>query len=251
MSVDATDMRAIETLRAPVEPDRLLPLLATATSSIDAETFGKIYSNDDRHSHGYGRTPTSSPRAPSPAPRRWSTAPRRTRTAPSRRARSRTTRSTSRSSSPRSSTSSGRRQTRRRLPQPGGQDGLADHLHLERHLHGRAVHRVEPRSSRRRRRAAPRRPTRCRRTAPSTPTSTAIVSGPVNGRVTVGVGPEHRRRRPTSRPVTAGDDVIGLVAYSDLWVAEYAPAQLTWTAAVLVADEHLALGRQRATAPAA
>jgi len=28
--------------------------------------------------------------------------------------------------------------------------------------------------------------------------------------------------------------VIGLVAYSDLWVAEYAPNQLTWSAGVLV-----------------
>ena len=35
-------------------------------------------------------------------------------------------------------------------------------------------------------------------------------------------------------PIVGGDDVLGLVAYSDLWVAQYAPAQLTWTAAVLV-----------------
>jgi hypothetical protein len=35
-------------------------------------------------------------------------------------------------------------------------------------------------------------------------------------------------------PVVGGDDVIGLVAYQDLYVAEYAPAQLTWDAAVLV-----------------
>ena len=35
-------------------------------------------------------------------------------------------------------------------------------------------------------------------------------------------------------PVSGGDDVIGLVANSDLWVAEYAPPQLTWTASVLV-----------------
>jgi hypothetical protein len=62
---------------------------------------------------------------------------------------------------------------------------------------------------------------------------TAIVSGSVNGRVTVGAG-QNIVVAANIGPVTAGDDVIGLVAYSDLWVAEYAPSQLTWTAAVLV-----------------
>lgn len=62
---------------------------------------------------------------------------------------------------------------------------------------------------------------------------TAIVSGPVNGRVTVGAG-QNIVVADATGPVTPGDDVLGLVAYSDLWVAEYAPAQLTWTAAVLV-----------------
>jgi hypothetical protein len=62
---------------------------------------------------------------------------------------------------------------------------------------------------------------------------TAIVSGPVNGRVTVGAG-QNIVVADAINPVTGGEDVIGLVAYSDLWVAAYAPAQLTWTAAVLV-----------------
>jgi hypothetical protein len=61
----------------------------------------------------------------------------------------------------------------------------------------------------------------------------AIVSGPVNGRVTVGSG-QNIVVADATGPVTAGDDVLGLVAYSDLWVAAYAPAQLTWTAALLV-----------------
>ncbi len=61
----------------------------------------------------------------------------------------------------------------------------------------------------------------------------AIVSGPVNGRVTVGSG-QNIVVAGNTGPVTAGDDVLGLVAYSDLWVAAYAPNQLTWTAAVLV-----------------
>jgi hypothetical protein len=60
-----------------------------------------------------------------------------------------------------------------------------------------------------------------------------IVSGSVNGRVTVGSG-QNIVVAGNIAPVTAGDDVIGLVAYSDLWVAEYAPSQLTWNAAVLV-----------------
>ncbi len=39
--------------------------------------------------------------------------------------------------------------------------------------------------------------------------------------------------------------MIGLVAYNDLWVAEYAPDQLDWTASVLVVDEYLALRGQQ------
>ena len=62
---------------------------------------------------------------------------------------------------------------------------------------------------------------------------TAIVSGQVNGRVTVGAG-QNIVVASDIGPVVGGDDVIGLVAYSDLWVAEYAPNQLTWTAGVLV-----------------
>ena len=61
----------------------------------------------------------------------------------------------------------------------------------------------------------------------------AIVSGSVNGRVTVGSG-QNVVVAGNLAPVTAGDDVIGLVANSDLWVAAYAPAQLTWDAPVLV-----------------
>jgi Tfp pilus assembly protein PilX len=64
---------------------------------------------------------------------------------------------------------------------------------------------------------------------------TVIVSGQVNGRATVGVGlgQDIVVAGPIA-PLVAGDDVIGLVADTDLWVAEYAPAQLNWTAAVLV-----------------
>ena len=61
----------------------------------------------------------------------------------------------------------------------------------------------------------------------------AIVSGPVNGRVTVGSG-QNIVVAGNIAPVTGGDDVIGLVAYSDLWVAAYAPNVLTWNAAILV-----------------
>jgi hypothetical protein len=61
----------------------------------------------------------------------------------------------------------------------------------------------------------------------------AIVSGQVQGRVTVGSG-DDVIVRDNIAPLVGGDDVLGLVAYSDLWVAQYAPAQLTWTAAVLV-----------------
>ncbi len=62
---------------------------------------------------------------------------------------------------------------------------------------------------------------------------TAIVSGPVSGRVTVGAG-QNIIVADATGPVVGGSDVLGLVAYSDLWVAAYAPNQLTWTAAVLV-----------------
>ena len=58
----------------------------------------------------------------------------------------------------------------------------------------------------------------------------AIVSGFVNGRVTVGSG----QNVVVVSNLAPVDDVIGLVAYSDLWVADYAPAQLTWKAAVLL-----------------
>ena len=61
----------------------------------------------------------------------------------------------------------------------------------------------------------------------------AIVSGPVNGRVTVGSG-QNIVVAGNIAPVTGGDDVIGLVAYSDLGVAAYAPNVLTWNAAILV-----------------
>jgi len=62
---------------------------------------------------------------------------------------------------------------------------------------------------------------------------TAIVSGQVNGRATVGAGQDIVVAGAIG-PVVPGDDVIGLVAYQNLYVAEYAPAQLTWDAAVLV-----------------
>jgi hypothetical protein len=62
---------------------------------------------------------------------------------------------------------------------------------------------------------------------------TAIVSGQVNGRATVGAG-QNIVVAGNLNPVVGGDDVIGLVAYQELYVAEYAPSQLTWDAAVLV-----------------
>jgi len=62
---------------------------------------------------------------------------------------------------------------------------------------------------------------------------TAIVSGQVNGRATIGSAQDVVVADAIS-PVVPGDDVIGLVAYNNLYVAEYAPAQLTWDAAVLV-----------------
>ncbi len=62
---------------------------------------------------------------------------------------------------------------------------------------------------------------------------TAIVSGQVNGRVTVGSGDDIVVRSNIA-PLVPGNDVLGLVAYSDLWTAAYAPSQLTWSAAVLV-----------------
>lgn len=62
---------------------------------------------------------------------------------------------------------------------------------------------------------------------------TAIVSGSVNGRVTVGAG-QDIVVADNIAPMTPGDDVLGLVAYNNLWVAEYAPDQLDWTASVLV-----------------
>jgi hypothetical protein len=62
---------------------------------------------------------------------------------------------------------------------------------------------------------------------------TAIVSGQVNGRVTVGSGDDIVVSNAVG-PAVAGDDVLGLAAYNDLWVAEWAPDNLTWTAAVLV-----------------
>lgn len=78
----------------------------------------------------------------------------------------------------------------------------------------------------------------------------AIVSGSVNGRVTVGSG-QNVVVAGNLAPVTDGDDVIGLVAYSDLWVAAYAPAQLTWKAAPPRRDETRGTRPARAMEPAA
>jgi hypothetical protein len=62
---------------------------------------------------------------------------------------------------------------------------------------------------------------------------TAIVSGQVNGRVTVGSSDDIVVASNLG-PAVSGDDVIGLAAYNDLWVAKWAPSTLTWTAAALV-----------------
>ena len=138
-------------------------------------------------------------------------------------------------------------QTGRRLPEPGRQDGLDDRLQLERHLHGGAVHRHRASSSPPRRRCSPATTYNDADERRHLHDVTAIVSGQVNGRVTVGAG-QNIVVAGDIAPLAGGDDVIGLVAYSDLWVAAYAPAQLTWNAAVLVQTEHLAVGRQRARA---
>lgn len=66
--------------------------------------------------------------------------------------------------------------------------------------------------------------------------ATAIVSGSVNGRVTVGAN-QNIIVADDIAPLVGGDDVIGLVANVYLYVAAYAPAQLTWNAAVLVQTE--------------
>jgi len=73
----------------------------------------------------------------------------------------------------------------------------------------------------------------------------AIVSGQVNGRVTVGAGQDVVVAGNIA-PVKGGDDVIGLIATNDLYVAEYAPDVLTWNAAVLVqTDTWQSVGSQR------
>jgi hypothetical protein len=62
---------------------------------------------------------------------------------------------------------------------------------------------------------------------------TAVVSGQVSGRVTVGSNDDIVVASNLG-PVTAGTDVIGLAALNDFWVASWAPYNLDWTAAVLV-----------------
>jgi hypothetical protein len=61
---------------------------------------------------------------------------------------------------------------------------------------------------------------------------TAIVSGVVNGRVTVASDDDIVIAGPTSY-VTPGDDVLGLVAKNDMVVAYYVPTDLAWSAATL------------------
>ena len=235
-------------VRAPVEPDRLLPVLGRRRQHRRRDVREDLLERR-RQPHGHARTqdifaegsitgsPTMVDGAQKYAERRLP--------AP---ARSRTTRSTSPSSSSRSSTSSGRPRPAASTSNQAGKTGLENRLQLERHLHVRTVHRLEPRGS------SP---------APTCSPTSATDAGAderrhLHRRDGDRVGP---RQRPASRsapaqniivagniaPVTGGDDVIGLVAYSDLWVAAYAPDQLTWTAAVLVADEHLALGGTAAT----
>ncbi len=61
---------------------------------------------------------------------------------------------------------------------------------------------------------------------------TAVVSGAVNGRVTVGSNDDIVIADNISR-ITAGDDVLGLVAKNDVLGATYTPYNLTWYASVI------------------
>jgi hypothetical protein len=61
---------------------------------------------------------------------------------------------------------------------------------------------------------------------------TAVVSGVVNGRVTVGSNDDVVIADNITK-VTQGDDVLGLVAKNDVLGAEYAPTNLTWWAGVI------------------
>jgi Tfp pilus assembly protein PilX len=61
---------------------------------------------------------------------------------------------------------------------------------------------------------------------------TAIVSGSVNGRVTVGSNDDIVIANNIDY-VTTGDDVLGLVAKNDVLGAAYVPATLTWRAGVI------------------
>jgi hypothetical protein len=61
---------------------------------------------------------------------------------------------------------------------------------------------------------------------------TAIVSGVVDGRVTVGSNDDIVVADNISYE-TIGDDVLGLVAKNDVWGAAYAPTNLTWRAGVI------------------
>jgi hypothetical protein len=62
---------------------------------------------------------------------------------------------------------------------------------------------------------------------------TAVVSGTVSGRVTVGSN-DNVVVADNLGPAVAGTDVLGLAALNDLWVAAWAPYNVDWTAAVLV-----------------
>lgn len=62
---------------------------------------------------------------------------------------------------------------------------------------------------------------------------TAIVEGQVKGRVTIGSNDDIVIANNIG-PVEPGTDVLGLVAYNDLWIADYGPSTLTWTASLLV-----------------
>jgi hypothetical protein len=62
---------------------------------------------------------------------------------------------------------------------------------------------------------------------------TAIVEGQVKGRVTLGSNDDIVIANDIA-PVSPGTDVLGLVAYNDLWIADYGPSTLTWVASLLV-----------------
>jgi hypothetical protein len=69
-------------------------------------------------------------------------------------------------------------------------------------------------------------------TAQSVIVSNATTNGGVRGRVTVGSNSDVVVA-DNINPVTAGTDVLGLVAANTVWVAQWVPNNLTWSAATI------------------